>query len=112
MNDKEYAEQIAKDIFAQLGGNRFIAMTGAKVSYSINDKQQPVLICLLPGDLGIKQNINLFTVTYDVGMDLYILNFINTSLPEDKKVIKHYRQVYADDLVPFFESETGLYTYL
>ena len=55
---QEYAKEIAQTIYAQLGGNKFTTMTGAKLSYTINDKQQPVLKCRLPTNIKITNNKN------------------------------------------------------
>ena len=112
MNDLKYAKHIAETILDQLGGPRFLFMTGAEVSYNINEKQQPYLRCALPTDLEIKQNINLVLITYDMGLDLYVLSFINTRLNAANKVIKSIFDVYAEDLIPLFEAETGLLCYM
>ena len=109
--DKEYAKQIAATILTQLGGQQFIMMTGAKLSYGINEREQPYLRCLLPKNLNIKNQINLVMVTYDLGLDLYLLNFFNTNLVENK-IVKQIKEVYAEDLIPFFEDQTGIYCHL
>ncbi len=111
MTNQEYAKEIVQTIYAQLGGNKFITMTGAKLSYSTNHKEQPVLNCALPSDLSIKNRINLVAITYNIGLDLYELTFSNTRLTTNK-VIKQINEVYAEDLIQFFEQETGLYCYL
>ena len=71
---KTEAKKIAQTILKQMGGNKFITMTGAKVSYSLNENDQPVLICKLPSNFA-KNGINLFKVVYDYGLDLYVLSF-------------------------------------
>lgn len=43
MTNQEYAKEIIQAIYVQLGGSKFTAMTGAKLSYSVNSKNQPVL---------------------------------------------------------------------
>ena len=112
MEQLNYAKEIATTILAQLGGNKFTTMTGAKLSYSTNHKEQPVLNCALPSDLSIKNRINLVAITYNIGLDLYELTFSNTRRLTTNKVIKQINEVYAEDLIPFFEQETGLYCYL
>ena len=57
MTDKEYAKEIVQTIYVQLGGNKFTTMIGAKLSYSINSKDQPVLHCKLPADIKIRNNL-------------------------------------------------------
>lgn len=103
---KNDAKEIAQTILNQLGGNKFITMTGAKVSYSLNENDQPVLSCRLPSNFA-KNGINLFKVVYNYGLDLYFLSF-----NKDEKLLKTFEEVYADDLIEIFESETGLYCYL
>ena len=111
MEQLNYAKEIATTILVQLGGSKFTTMTGAKLSYSTNHKEQPVLNCALPSDLSIKNRINLVAITYNIGLDLYELTFSNTRLTTNK-VIKQINEVYAEDLIPLFEQETGLYCYL
>ena len=62
MTNQEYAKEIVQTIYAQLGGSKFTAMTGAKLAYSINNKNQPVLHCKLPADIKTKNNINLVLI--------------------------------------------------
>ena len=45
MTNQEHAKEIVQTIYAQLGGSKFTAMTGAKLSYSINGKK-PASIAL------------------------------------------------------------------
>lgn len=113
ITNQEYAKEIVQTIYAQLGGSKFTAMTGAKLSYSINQKQQPVLNIKLPTDITIKNNINLVWITYNVGLDVYEYTFINSRITDtEKRIIKQQNEVYAEDLIPYFEQETGLYCYL
>jgi len=78
MTDKEYAKEIVTTILSQLGGSKFTTMTGTKLSYSINNKDQPVLHCKLPSDIKIRNNINLVLIIYNIGLDLYEYTFMNT----------------------------------
>ena len=113
MTNQEYAKEIIQTIYAQLGGSKFTAMTGAKLAYSINNKNQPVLHCKLPANIQTKNNINLVLITYNIGLDVYEYTFINSRIPDtEKRIIKQINEVYADDLIPLFEQETGLYCYL
>lgn len=112
MTDKEYAKEIAQTIYTQLGGSKFTTMTGAKLSYSTNSKDPPVLHCKLPADIKIRNNINLVLITYNIGLDLYEYTFINTRKSTKNQIIKQINNVYAEDLIPLFEQETGLYCYL
>lgn len=113
MTNQEYAKEIVQTIYKQLGGNKFTAMTGAKLSCSISRKNQPVLHCKLPADIQTNNNINLVLITYNIGLDTYEYTFINSRITDTKKrIIRQIDEVYADDLIPFFEQETGLYCYL
>jgi len=88
-------------------------MTGAKLSYSTNSKNQPVLHCKLPTDIQTNNNINLVLITYNIGLDVYEYTFIDSRITDtEKRIIKQINEVYADDLIPYFEQETGLYCYL
>ncbi len=112
MTDKEYAKEIVTTILSQLGGSKFTTMTGAKLSYSINSKDQPVLHCKLPADIKIRSNINLVLIIYNIGLDLYEYTFMNTRKDAENLIIRQINNVYAEDLIPLFEQETGLYCYL
>ncbi|RTL13159.1 MAG: hypothetical protein EKK54_01315 [Neisseriaceae bacterium] len=113
MTNQEYAKEIIQAIYTQLGGSKFTAMTGAKLSYSINSKNQPVLHCKLPTDIQTNNNINLVLITYNIGLDVYEYTFINSRITDtEKRIIKQIDEVYADNLIPYFEQETGLYCYL
>ena len=113
MTNQEYAKEIVKIIYTQLGGSKFTAMTGAKLFYSINSKNQPVLHCKLPADIQTKNSINLILITYNVGLDVYEYTFINARINDtEKRIIKQIYEVYADDLIHHFEQATGLYCYL
>lgn len=109
MENTEYTKQIVNNIYSQLGGKKFVAMTGTKVSYYSDKELQPVLCCKLTRDLDIKNRISQVLITYNIGKDLYKIDFINE---KNKKTVKHYDDVYAEDLIPFFEQETGLLCFL
>jgi hypothetical protein len=108
----EQAKQIVSTILTQLGGNKFVAVTGAKLSYSINSQNQPVLICALPSNLHVNSKINLVHIAYNVGLDSYDVSFINTREEPTKQIIKNVRDVYSENLINLLEEHTGLYYYL
>lgn len=113
MTNQEYAKEIVQTIYAQLGGSKFTMMTGAKLSYSINSKNQPILHCKLPANIQTKNNINLVLITYNIGLDVYEYTFINSRINDaEKRIIKQQNEIYADDLIHHFEQATGLYCYL
>ena len=98
--DKKQGAEILK----QLGGNRFIMMTGAKhfgvgkegLSFKIgrNSKQ-----------------VNHIKIDYDRGRDLYNIKFdwVTKRGIKNKKTLKG---IYADQLAKVFEKYTGMYTTL
>jgi hypothetical protein len=95
------ASQTAKAILKQLGGNKFIAMTGAKNFTGDNKSLQ----FSLPKAKG---GINKVRIELDRGRDLYNIEF--GSLRAGKyKVKKKFNGIYADQMGDLFEKTTGLY---
>lgn len=109
-----------KEIIRQLGGNKFLVMTGTKnLVFSENDSW--LRMELTRNKLGAKW----LKITLN-GLDLYDIQFIYNKKTKDKKlaalginvsentpvVLKEYKNVYSDMLVKIFETETGLYTSL
>lgn len=109
---EQWQMDVAKTIAHQLGGAKFTTMTGAKLFAGINKTNQVELSAKLPGNLSIKNNIDLVTIVFNEGLDVYEMIFINTREKEENRIIKKYDQVYCDDLIPYFEEETGLFCYL
>lgn len=93
--------EIAKTILTQLGGNKFIAMTGAK-NFGILSGGQGIGFSIPRHNkvkyLRIKLN----------SLDTYDIEFLNTKV----EVIKTYNGIYNDQLQSIFTQETGLYTSL
>ena len=94
--------RVANTILAQLGGNRFKAMTGAKnfvgsensLSFRFPNRKGPNCCRIVLNSL-----------------DLYDVEFLRIRGSQLKKTAEH-NGVYADQLEKIFESETGLYTRL
>jgi len=103
-----YLKEVAAYIVLQLGGKRFIAMTGAKnMSYGKNGKNDPQLkIQVMKG----KNNINSMIISLN-NKDLYDIVFYSVKNCEVKEVSR-YDDVYCDMLTDIFETETGLKTSL
>ena len=98
------AKQIADTILKQLGGGRFIAMTGAKnLSFSSNPPGLRMSI-----GRGAKDAIKYLRVDYDRGSDTYTMIFANKS----GGTVKSVSHVYADSLQRVFTSTTGFDTHL
>jgi len=99
MNHQEQA-QIANTIFQQLGGNRFVVMTGAR---SVS-REGATLIVKLPTPAGLRAFG--FNVTLNP-MDLYNVTFVRLTRAWDvqRNTIEN---IYADQLKSIIETETGL----
>ena len=98
--DKRQAGETLK----QLGGNRFIAMTGAK-NFVVG-----------PKGMGFKigknaKNVNYVRIDLDRGKDLYDMYFNFVSV-RGVKVKSKVKGVYADQLRGMFTKHTGMYTSL
>ena len=98
--------QIAETILQQLGGNKFIAMTGAN---SLGAEEN-ALSFRFPN----KSGANTCRITLN-SLDLYDIQFIRIrkkqGIPQFKTTAEH-NNIYADQLQSIFTEETGLYTSL
>ena len=98
---------VAKTILEQLGGNRFVAMTGAK-NFVAGESA-------LSFKIG-RNSTSINTVKVELTpMDTYTVTFSNVSKRKAgvvNKVISESTDVYCDTLVELFERTTGLYTKL
>jgi hypothetical protein len=100
--------EVAQTILQQLGGHRFVAMTGAKNLCT----DGPALNFALPR--GAKDGINAVKVLYCQGSDTYTVRFARLGRAPSYTftVIRELEGVYADQLRSIFEQATGLYTSL
>ena len=107
--------KIADIILEQLGGNKFLAMTGA--NHLVSDGN--TLRMNLPKNAS---KANRLWITLDAD-DTYTMNFFKFTAgrlnkktfawTEDKKVdVKEIKGVYCDMLQDIFTSVTGMYTHL
>lgn len=94
--------EIAKEILRQLGGNKFIAMIGAKNLLSHEDG----LSWRMPSGFA-KDKINYVKVTLN-GMDLYDITF-GYIRGLNYKIVRELNDVFVEDLIPSVERETGLH---
>ncbi len=106
-----YREETANIILRQLGGNKFIAMTGARNFVALKD--------------GIKFHIgrnnskaNVVEITLN-GKDLYDMQFVRQIKPTmhnkfmgERHPIMAYNDCYCEQLQTIFKQETGLNTHL
>ena len=98
---------VAETILAQLGGQRFIAMTGAREF--LGDAK--VLQFKLPR--GAKDGCNAVRIELDAS-DTYTVTFYKVGRAPTYKLttLASVEHVYSDSLRRVFESHTGLYTSL
>lgn len=112
-----------RTIAQQIGGNKFLAMTGSKFQYyGYNDLGYVYLMIKLTRNQSKAQYLKIQLN----GLDLYDLTFSRikkTQNPEYKAlgikiydeeivIVKEYKDVYADMLPDIFTSVTGMYTRL
>lgn len=91
-----------KQILQQLGGNRFIAMTGTK--NFVYDLKELSLSMKLSRN---KANATHLKIQVN-SLDLYDLTFYKCT--EQIEVVKQVNNIYDDMLQPIFTEVTGLYT--
>jgi len=96
---------VAHEILNQLGGNRFIVMTGAKNFSSSGN----TLMFRLPSKFALK-GINYVTITLDPS-DTYSVVFYKVRGTKAVEISKE-TDVYCDTLQETFSHHTGLYTRL
>lgn len=105
MNTKE----VANEILSQLGGNRFITMTGSKYFiYGENKEHEPYLKMQLTRNK-LKARYLIITLNR---MDLYDMKFTTVDKIKNMIILKEYNNVYNDILQSVFTEATGLYTHL
>lgn len=93
--------EVAKTILNQLGGGRFVAMTGAKNFGIMSGKRGLAFqIPMRNGVRGVRVYLN--------GMDTYDMEFLNRKFEVKNRV----EGVYNDQLQGVFTEQTGLYTHL
>jgi hypothetical protein len=103
MLNKAASSQIVQTIAEQLGGVRRLKMMLGATVMQVNDHT-----------LGIKfpnkqrSKGNYVEIKYQRGPDTYDVEFFNLSI-KDKKQVKRFSGVYADQLVDIFEGQTGWY---
>ena len=100
------SNQVARTLLQQLGGNKFIALTGAKSFVGGTDR----LMFSLPANFA-KGGINKVRITLTPA-DLYNVEFMKIRGTQPVKVIAEVDGVHADNLRRIFTRQTGLDTYL
>ncbi|HAT5579011.1 TPA: hypothetical protein SMT61_003561 [Proteus mirabilis] len=98
-------QEIATTILSQMGGNRFIVMTGAKYFVAIENGLQ----FKLPARFAIN-GINCVQVILDPS-DTYTMRFLKIHGVNSKEIEK-VEGLFFDQLQIIFTEKTGLYTHL
>ena len=95
---------IANTIYEQLGGRKFVVMTGAKRFLNIGDG--------LAMKIGRNSsNSNYLRVTLN-SMDTYDMLFAKLTKKGELKSVSEYNNIYNDMLQDQFTAHTGMYTSL
>jgi hypothetical protein len=107
MKREEYVDGwSAEETFRQLGGGKFVAMTGAKDF--IKDPKTKTLGFRIPRANGITH----IKIRLDPN-DTYTMEFYHVhGVMNPPKLVKKYEMIYNDQLQDIFTQETGLYTHL
>lgn len=117
----ESLSPVATTIAKQMGGiNRLTAMLGlnwrkgyriadlSKAAFGVPGYQgKPGLMISFPNKKSSRGNAVL--VRYDNGLDAYDMAFLKVDSKGNVKIVKEFKGLYADKLVPTFEQQTGLY---
>ncbi|WP_288323742.1 hypothetical protein [Bacteroides acidifaciens] len=101
--------QVAKIILQQIGGRRFVAMTGSHDFINLGNGLRMSLS-------RNKTSANRLEIIYNGGADLYNVRFYRQSINHKTfevtiKDIKTIDGVYCDILEDIFTDVTGLYTH-
>jgi translation initiation factor IF-1 len=102
---REEQIEVANTIIDQLGGRKFITMTGAKDIFALEEG----VSFKVPGTL-TKNHINYIKVWLDPS-DTYTVEFWKYEKMRGDKISEH-SMVYDDQLQSIFTAETGLDTHL
>jgi hypothetical protein len=97
---------IANTILQQLGGNRFLAMTGARDLVAVPD----ALVMRLPR--GARGGVNSVVVRLDTDDTYTVLFNRRTNMGVNIRLISSANKLHADQLRQVFTEHTGLHTSL
>ena len=105
--------RIADTILQQLGGKRFIAITGV---HDIHTNGDDLVMSLIKN----QSKASRLQIKYDFGMDLYIMRFYRETggkfnknydwIKHEIKEIKTFDEIYFDQLTTIFREFTGIET--
>lgn len=103
------AKQVATEIIRQLGGNKFIAMTGSKnFAFGTDEKGNPFLSMHLTRNNAKAKYLNITLNS----LDLYDMRFTKIDKNYNLITVAEENGVYNEMLQGVFTKITGLYTHL
>jgi hypothetical protein len=106
--DIQRNNEIINTMVSQLGGNRFMVMTGSKPQYKETKTNNPLIAFKLVRN---QSKANYLKVSYISAMDLYKMEFVKATTSK-LETVKVYENIYGDQLHELFTETTGLYTSL
>lgn len=114
-HSEDQVKNILLNLYQQLGGHKFIVMTGSKfLGYSEDEHGNLDQLIKLSRN---NSSANRLHVTYNEGKDLYSMRFTKLSVSKKdfsckEKKVYQADDVYFDELQSIFTEVTGLYTKL
>jgi len=94
-------------MLSQLGGKRFMVMTGSKPQYK-DTTDNPLIAFKLVKNTS---KANYMKLSYISGLDLYTMEFVRATA-KDFSIVNTYEGLSCDMLQSVFTKQTGLYTKL
>lgn len=116
-HSKERIKEIMLSLYQQLGGHKFVVMTGSEFTgYMENESGNMEQIIKLSRN---KSGADKLIVTYEEGKDVYSMRFIKSSKFNKRtfsfsetEEIYFTSDIYSEQLQEVFTQVTGLYTHL
>lgn len=116
-HSKEQIKEIMLPLYQQLGGHKFVVMTGSEFTgYMENESGNMEQIIKLSRN---KSGADKLIVTYEEGKDVYSMRFIKSSKFNKRtfsfsetEEIYFTSDIYSEQLQEVFTQVTGLYTHL
>lgn len=100
---------IAQTILSQMGGiNRLSITVGADKFGHGTMKYDGFSQPYVQFKFKMNRKMNWCRVIYEEGKDTYVMQFLQQRGIDPLKIVKEYKDVYCDDLIPLFEETTGL----
>ena len=104
--NKQLNERFIGEMMNQLGGHRFLVMTGSKPLYKDTTSANPLISLKLARNTSKATHLK---ITYNRSLDLYEMKFIRIH-GRNMTTVKECAGLYSDMLQTTFTSVTGLLT--